>query len=284
MGGGSATISSTTSAVNTASSDKQAGKAIIAHGTTQVLHDLADKLGDDTKAGKRLKKLAEKYDPKKATNRQTGSLYREVINALPQQMRAPLNERMMPDIDLKLQALGETGDTAKTADAIRAMLAGEKISEEQSQAIAQSEHGLDVAKDLLGMNEAAETETVAENQYPDWEGSQEEANDKQQFTEETYESPKRKHVPPLRGIEDLNNEPIAARDPAIEKYAQENGMDYEAAKAKVEAAGGIENVLSRALEEKTEEYNQAAAKLETANKNIETLETPFPAWKRIWKI
>jgi len=315
MGGGSATISSTTSAVNTASSDKQAGKAIIAHGTTQVLHDLADKLGDDTKAGKRLKKLAEKYDPKKATNRQTGSLYREVINALPQQMRAPLNERMMLDIDQKLKALGETGDTAKTADAIRAMLAGEKISEEQSQAIAQSEHGLDVAKDLLGMNEAAETETVAENQYPDWEGSQEEANDKQQFTEETYESPKkkhvplpqgvaidshiaeavtdrqqfteetyespkRKHVPPLRGIEDLNNEPIAARDPAIEKYAQENGMDYEAAKAKVEAAGGIENVLSRALEEKTEEYNQAAAKLETANKNIETLENTISGMEK----
>lgn len=262
MGGGSAVTSSTISAVNTASSDKQAGKAIIAHGTTQVLHDLADKLGDDTKAGKRLKKLAEKYDPKKATNRQTGSLYREVINALPQKMRAPLNERMMLDIDQKLKELGETGDTAKTADAIRAMLAGEKISEEQSQAIAQSEHGLDVAKDLLGMNEAtAETgEQAAEEDYPAWEDNAADVNAQAAPAQE-------------------QNSPDQTQTDLQDKYDKEVAS-HNQTKEDLDAMTAKQGETQAALDAKTEEYNQALTDLETANKNIQTLETTISGMEK----
>lgn len=262
MGGVSAVYSSSISAANTASSNKQAGKAIIAHGTTQVLNDLADKLGDDTKAGKRLKKLAEKYDPKKATNRQTGRLYREVINALPQQMRAPLNERMMLDIDQKLKALGETGDTAKTADAIRAMLAGEKISEEQSQAIAQSEHGLDVAKDLLGMNEAAaeNVEQASEEDYPSWEDNAADANAQAAPAQE----------------QNANDQTQADLQ---DKYDKEVAS-HNQTKEDLNAMTTLQGETKAELDAKTEEYNQALTDLETANKNIQTLENTISGMEK----
>ena len=141
MGAGFGGISNVASNISTAKTDKKTGAAL-KPGTRANLATLAGQF-NATKA------LADKYDPAKATNRQTGELLRETLNQLTGQDRRRLIDALAVDFQ-------ETGIEEKNSRAIVQMMAGEELAPEQIQSLARDERALDALYEALGVKEKEE--------------------------------------------------------------------------------------------------------------------------------
>lgn len=125
--------------------DKRSGQSIISQQTGGNLKALAMAFGEDTEVGK----AGAKFNPATATAKETGRLYRQILNAMPgEENKGKLRTAVAEGVANTLQELGETGDTESKADAILRVYAGEEVTTEQWQELAGSEHGLEILNAL----------------------------------------------------------------------------------------------------------------------------------------
>lgn len=141
MGAGFGGISNVTSNISTGNIDKKTGAAL-KPGTRVNLATLAREFSET-------KELADKYDPAKATNRQTGELLRETLNQLTGQDRRRLIDALAVDFQ-------EAGIEEKNSRSIVQMMAGEELSPEQIQSLARDEKAMDALYEALGVKEKEE--------------------------------------------------------------------------------------------------------------------------------
>lgn len=132
----------------------KSGANIISMGTQETLKQIAESFGANSASAI----AAKNYDPKTATAKQTGSLYRQVMEELPDQLKGTMTETMARDVQNRLEEMGEVHNTAEVAIAVLDTISGEKLTIEEYQALAASEHGLDVVKELLGVTEQEQQE------------------------------------------------------------------------------------------------------------------------------
>ena len=167
MGAGFGAVSETASEINTRRFDQEIGEGFTNINNMKLLKEL----GMSFDKGSMAFKLAQKYNIDKASARETGRLYRAITDATPREMQGPVNEMMQQEIETKLRSLGEVGNVSKVALGIVEFLQGVDMDPEAYQALAQSQHGLEVAKEMMDTT-AGETTTEEEkndDDTPPWE-------------------------------------------------------------------------------------------------------------------
>ena len=152
MGAGFGAVGATTSAINTNKASNKAGTDIISMGNQEKLQQIA--MGFDE--GSEAAKLAKDYNPETATPKQTGDLYRAVVNELPAQMKETITETFANDAMNKLEEMGEMANVPETAIAVMKVVSGQELTQQEYMAVANSEHGLELIHDLTGANEQAQ--------------------------------------------------------------------------------------------------------------------------------
>lgn len=167
-------------AAKSTSNRNKSGANIISMGTQETLKQIAESFGANSASAI----AAKNYDPKTATAKQTGSLYRQVMEELPDQLKGTMTETMARDVQNRLEEMGEVHNTAEVAIAVLDTISGEKITIEEYQALAASEHGLDVVKELLGVTEQEQQKAEEKPAQPAEQAEQ------AQETEEAPETPK----------------------------------------------------------------------------------------------
>lgn len=137
--------------------DFTAGDRILTAKTGENLKALAMSLGTDTEVGQ----LGAKYNPETATARETGKLFRQIMNALPgEQNKGTVQDSVALDLASTLDAMGETGNLFSIANSILDVYQGYDLSEGQRLELAASAHGLEVLNALTA-REAANSSAQA---------------------------------------------------------------------------------------------------------------------------
>lgn len=137
--------------------DFTAGDRILTAKTGENLKALAMSLGTDTEAGQ----LGNQYNPETATARETGKLFRQIMNALPgEQNKGTVQDSVALDLASTLDAMGETGNLFSIANSILDVYQGYDLSEGQRLELAASAHGLEVLNALTA-REAANSSAQA---------------------------------------------------------------------------------------------------------------------------
>lgn len=125
--------------------DKLSGQNIISQQTGGNLKALAMAFGADTEVGK----AGAKFNPATATAKETGRLYRQILNEMPGEGdKSKVRGAVAEGVANTLQELGETGDTESKADTILRVYAGEAVTTAQWMELAGSEHGLEILNAL----------------------------------------------------------------------------------------------------------------------------------------
>lgn len=131
--------------------DFTAGDRILTAKTGENLKALAMSLGTDTEVGQ----LGAKYNPETATARETGKLFRQIMNALPgEQNKGTVQDSVALDLASTLDAMGETGNLFSIANSILDVYQGYDLSEGQRLELAASAHGLEVLNALTAREAA----------------------------------------------------------------------------------------------------------------------------------
>lgn len=137
--------------------DFTAGDRILTAKTGENLKALAMSLGTDTEVGQ----LGKQYNPETATARETGKLFRQIMNALPgEQNKGTVQDSVALDLASTLDAMGETGNLFSIANSILDVYQGYDLSEGQRLELAASAHGLEVLNALTA-REAANSSAQA---------------------------------------------------------------------------------------------------------------------------
>nr|DAH69363.1 MAG TPA: hypothetical protein [Caudoviricetes sp.] len=137
--------------------DFTAGDRILTAKTGENLKALAMSLGTDTEVGQ----MGAKYNPETATARETGKLFRQIMNALPgEQNKGTVQDSVALDLASTLDAMGETGNLFSIANSILDVYQGYDLSEGQRLELAASAHGLEVLNALTA-REAANSSAQA---------------------------------------------------------------------------------------------------------------------------
>lgn len=137
--------------------DFTAGDRILTAKTGENLKALAMSLGTDTEVGQ----LGNQYNPETATARETGKLFRQIMNALPgEQNKGTVQDSVALDLASTLDAMGETGNLFSIANSILDVYQGYDLSEGQRLELAASAHGLEVLNALTA-REAANSSAQA---------------------------------------------------------------------------------------------------------------------------
>lgn len=137
--------------------DFTAGDRILTAKTGENLKALAMSLGTDTEVGQ----LGKQYNPETATARETGKLFRQIMNALPgEQNKGTVQDSVALDLASTLDAMGETGNLFSIANSILDVYQGYDLSEGQRLELAGSAHGLEVLNALTA-REAANSSAQA---------------------------------------------------------------------------------------------------------------------------
>ena len=137
--------------------DFTAGDRILTAKTGENLKALAMSLGEDTEVGQ----LGNQYNPETATARETGKLFRQIMNALPgEQNKGTVQDSVALDLASTLDAMGETGNLFSIANSILDVYQGYDLSEGQRLELAASAHGLEVLNALTA-REAANSSAQA---------------------------------------------------------------------------------------------------------------------------
>ena len=169
MGGTFGAVEAAGSAVNTNKATKEAGQNIVKAGTKAQLKKIAVAFGEDTEAGK----LAKTYNAETATDKETGKLFRAVINELPAQVqdespeaynaRLEMTEIVADEVEQKLNELGEE-NSRDVAVAVTKLWEDMELTGEEMQALAGSMHGIEVEEELFGMHEKTQMQTAQQEQ------------------------------------------------------------------------------------------------------------------------
>ena len=131
--------------------DYTTGDRILTAKTGENLKALAMSLGASTEAGK----LAAKYNAETATARETGKLFRQVMNDLPGvQNKGVVQDSVTRDLANTLNAMGETGNPFSIAQSITNVYLGQPLEEGQRLELAASAHGLEVLNALTAREAA----------------------------------------------------------------------------------------------------------------------------------
>ncbi len=131
--------------------DYTAGDRILTAKTGENLKALAMSLGTNTEAGK----LAAKYNAETATAKETGKLFRQVMNDLPGvQNKGVVQDSVTRDLANTLNAMGETGNPFSIAQSITNVYLGQPLEEGQRLELAASAHGLEVLNALTAREAA----------------------------------------------------------------------------------------------------------------------------------
>lgn len=131
--------------------DYTTGDRILTAKTGENLKALAMSLGTDTEVGQ----LGAKYNPETATARETGKLFRQIMNALPgEQNKGTVQDSVALDLASTLDAMGETGNLFSIANSILDVYQGYDLSEGQRLELAASAHGLEVLNALTAREAA----------------------------------------------------------------------------------------------------------------------------------
>ena len=92
------------------------------------------------------KTVPAKYNPEKATNKETGELYRAIIEELPGEMKDTVRANFV------LNALDMMpGISTEAADAIGYMMSGEQLNPAQMEALARDTAGMELIEELFGV-------------------------------------------------------------------------------------------------------------------------------------
>lgn len=164
---------------------KQAGDNIIQAGTRERLKKIASAFGEDSEAGR----MAKTYNAETAESKETGKLFRAVLEEMPQgeQRTVKFREDMMglvaAEVEERLLELGENeGDAADAAMAVTALWANAELEAADYLALSRSDHAIELAEQLLGM-EAADAsqsaESAANAEQDAWDAEQDITNEVQ---------------------------------------------------------------------------------------------------------
>lgn len=138
--------------------DFTAGERILTAKTGENLKALAMSLGTDTEVGQ----LGNQYNPETATARETGKLFRQIMNALPgEQNKGTVQDSVALDLASTLDAMGETGNLFSIANSILDVYQGYDLSEGQRLELAASAHGLEVLNALTAREAASNSAQAA---------------------------------------------------------------------------------------------------------------------------
>lgn len=138
--------------------DFTAGERILTAKTGENLKALAMSLGEDTEVGQ----LGNQYNPETATARETGKLFRQIMNALPgEQNKGTVQDSVALDLASTLDAMGETGNLFSIANSILDVYQGYDLSEGQRLELAASAHGLEVLNALTAREAASNSAQAA---------------------------------------------------------------------------------------------------------------------------
>ena len=165
MGAGFGAMGAVNATRNNSKVTKQAGDNIIQAGTRERLKKIASAFGEDSEAGR----LAKTYNAETAESKETGKLFRAVLEEMPQgeQRTVKFREDMMglvaAEVAERLLELGENeGDAADAAMAVTALWANAELEAADYLALSRSDHAIELAEQLLGM-EAADASQSAES-------------------------------------------------------------------------------------------------------------------------
>ena len=165
MGAGFGAMGAVNATRNNSKVTKQAGDNIIQAGTRERLKKIASAFGEDSEAGR----LAKTYNAETAESKETGKLFRAVLEEMPQgeQRTVKFREDMMglvaAEVAERLLELGENeGDAAEAAMAVTALWANAELEAADYLALSRSDHAIELAEQLLGM-EAADASQSAES-------------------------------------------------------------------------------------------------------------------------
>ena len=259
------TTANVAGAYKQASDSKSAGQSIISAEHQQQLKELGMAYGQGTE----VYALAKKYNAQKANARETGRLFRAISEATPREMQGPINTMMLEDIQAALMAKGETDNIQMVAQGILGLFKDEDMAPEVYQALAQSQHGLEVAKEMLGANEADQQKETGrqEGDYAPWE---------EQPTTKTKEAAVETAAPDITGH--VGEEKAPEQETGEKKYFQPipalpqvekeiNIIDREKA---AQFAQGLEGLIDEAQE-------QALSNRELAEKVVQRLNDSMQA-------
>lgn len=196
MGGAFGGISNVTSDVNTSRFETKAGKVFDAE-SKGTLKSLGSSLPDGE-----AKALARKYDPEKATDRETGALVRAIMQELPQQAQGSFKETFVLGL---LNSLEDMSPDA--AGAIADMMSGQQLAPEQIDALARDQAGMQAVYALLGVK--GETGRAMQK--------------RQAETEQAEEGPGTVEFEPMPGMESGDN----IRSNEQSQKAEQGGAAYK---------------------------------------------------------
>ncbi|MBR3019570.1 MAG: hypothetical protein IKH57_21240 [Clostridia bacterium] len=232
MGGIVGVGTNTASAFTTSGVDKATG-AVIKPDTQNILKTFGEQLGGDAA------EVAKGYDPKKATNKQTGELVRTIFGQLTGEYRETLLDRVA--VDLK-----DAGASWEAAMSIAKMMAGQELTPEEIQTLAKDQQAMQVMYETFGGGNPSAADGGAS---PDRRGkNQETALDDQGMME----------VGPLPGYGTQEGETNAAQDQATEEKAAFDGVLTE------EKTAALEQHKQETLETMRQEEKQGAKKADEA--------------------
>ena len=145
MGGGISTVVSAPTAIHRAVT----GSQIKTNDTYQKLQEIALAMDEATQSFK----VAKEQEGKKITNAKAGRLFDALMAEIDEKGRAAIVGSQVNAIEARLRELGETAAVEEVAAAVQKVWMGQKVSKEELKTIAQSKHGTQVQRELMGLEE-----------------------------------------------------------------------------------------------------------------------------------
>ena len=142
MGAGFGAVSNVSSNKSTSKLDKKTGNYFSSE-ARNTLKSLGESMTGEARD------QAARYDPAKASDKETGALYRTIVQGLPAEFQGTIRETMALDALNNLQANGPADMQA--AGALMALLEGQNLDAEQLTALARSEGGMQAVYDIMGI-------------------------------------------------------------------------------------------------------------------------------------
>jgi len=138
------------------------GQGAVGNRTRQIVKQLSAQTGRAETAA-----WGRGFDAENATDQETGALLRQIFKDLPEagQLKATVRQAVAYDIADQITALGgnESRDSAlKAADALASLFAGEELSNDQIQALAGSEGGMALMRQMMGGETANHQQALGE--------------------------------------------------------------------------------------------------------------------------
>ena len=183
MGSGMGFVGDVGAYQNTRKADAGMGESIIGNQAEQKILGWADSFGADSLSAK----AAQKYRKHKSAAN-LGSVFRATMHTMGEKGKEQLYEVAHSEVQKALENAGETENAEEVAAAIVDLYGGNELDANQMKVLAWSKHGMDVAAQMIGMQETEaapqeEGRTLKAQTYEKQEAAPQEETEEPQETE-----------------------------------------------------------------------------------------------------